>query len=56
MIIGLTFDPFLQLLVSYEGTLGRVSNANATIARSVYYQFGSRNPCDNYCKLLVDLD
>ena len=51
VIVGLAFDPFLQLLVFYEGMLGDVSNSNASIARSNFYNSGAENPNGNYCKL-----
>ena len=37
IIIGLVFDPFLQLLVSYQGMLGDFSSAHASISRSFMY-------------------
>lgn len=44
VILGLAFDPFLQLLVSYEGMMGVDSNANASLAFTSFYYDGVQEP------------
>ena len=51
IIIGLVFDPFLQLLISYQGMLGDISGGSVLLARSSIYNGGDYSPSSHNRKI-----